>query len=151
MRNKRKPYPLVGFIPTEEYIEDFKKIGFEHVESTNRRDYFMHKDGSKIEYYLNGRICNHFYKFDNYKDLLRRVYDLYHVFKSNNIKPLIFFRNKKGRYPISYKTRIGKIRPSLLEVGKFLLDFRAKKTRAMWMISKEENIYYLTIFIQNIK
>lgn len=154
MKNKIKiQYPLVGFIPTEEYIEDLEKRGFEYVESndTSMCAYFKHTDGSRLKYYYRSKIFDHTYKFDRYKDLSRKIYDLYHIFKSNNLKPLIFFRRKKGRYPISYKTRMGKIRPSLLEIGNFLYNFNSKKSFAMCVIYKEDDYYFLSTHIHTKK
>lgn len=150
MKNKIKiQYSLVGFIPTEEYIEDLEKIGFEYIESndTSKCAYFKHTDGSRLKYYYRGKIFNHTYKFDRYKDLSRKIYDLYHTFKSNSLKPLIFFRRKKGKYPISYKTRMGKIRPSLLEIGNFLCNFNSKKYFALCVIYKEDDYYFLSTHI----
>lgn len=153
MKNKRKPYPLVGFIPTEEYIEDFKKIGFEYIEENDRCVYFKHIDGSTLYYYPKGKVFNHIYKFDYYKDLIKKIYDLNHFFKSIGIKSLLFYKKKsKERYNSKfYKRRIGKVRPCLLKEGRFLCNFINKKGFASCYIEKEYGYYFISIFIHNKK
>lgn len=156
MRNKRQKYSLVGFPPTEDYIDTIEKLGFEYVRSTNMSKFFRNKeDGSSIEYFLHGRLCNHFYKFDKYNDLFKRIYDLHRLLKNSGLKPFVVYKvDKTKKYDSKLYIRgIRQMRPHLLEKGKFMLDFSSKnkKTSVMFDIHKGDNYYYLSIYICNIK
>jgi hypothetical protein len=148
MRNKIKPeYSLVGFIPTEDYMDTLKKLGFEHVATDIRCSYFKHEDGSSLKYsYGRGKILHHIYKFEKHKDLIKKMYDLYHFFKSNRVNPKIYFKKyKPKRYAKYYKSRIGKIRPYILEKGAFLCNFSGNKYFVAAGVHKEYDYYHLTI------
>jgi len=155
MKTKIKEYSLVGFTPTKDYIDTLEKLGFKYIESINRRDIFKHKDGSRIEYYINGRMCNHFYKFTKYSDLLKRVYSLHRFLKYNGLKAFVVHKVDKTRKYDSklYIRGIRQMRPHHLEKGKFMLDYKSKhnKTSVMCDIHKDDTYYYLSIYICNIK
>lgn len=157
MKNRIKTqYPLVGFNPTKEDMTTLEKLGFEYAASTNMSKIFRHKEeGSSIEYFLHGRICNHFYKFNKYNDLLKKVYGLHSLLKNNGLKPLVVFKvDKTKKYDSKLYIRgIRQMKPHLLEKGKFMLDFSSKnkKTSVMCDIYKGDTYYYLSIFICNIK
>jgi hypothetical protein len=154
MKTKIKEYPLVGFPPTEDYMDTLKKLGFEYVDSNDMCIFFKHKeDNSSLEYFLRGKLLKHIYEFDKYNDLFKKVYDLYRFFKNNKMRPLVVFKIDKTKKHDSklYIRGIRQMRPYLLEKGKFLLDFSSKRSNAMCSVYKENNHFYFSIFIYNRK
>lgn len=154
MKHKIKEYSLVGFIPTEEYMNDIENLGFEYIDSNSVCVIFKHKeDDSNLKYYLRGKMLKHIYKFDKYNDLFKRVYDLYRLFKSKGLNPFVVFKKDKYKKYNSklYIRRIRQMRPPLLERGMVMLDFSSMRTNAMGSVYKENNHYYFSIFIYNRK